>query len=162
MIEIDIPGQGTLFLEHLVLDVNGTLALDGELLAGVADRLTALDDELQIHLLTADTHGRQHEIDQQLGLTATILPRPAPASGDTQRALKAAHVRRLGAETVVAIGNGNNDAQMIEEAALGIAVLGPEGLAGRTLQAADVICANIRDALDLLRHPNRLRATLRS
>jgi len=42
VIEIDIPGKGLLRLEHAVFDVNGTLALDGELLPGVAERLAAL------------------------------------------------------------------------------------------------------------------------
>lgn len=144
---------------HLVLDVNGTLAMDGLLLPGIAERLVDLQPLLQIHLLTADTHGRQGEIDRQLGLTAIILPPPSPTS--SQRALKANFVIDLGAANVVAIGNGNNDAGMIEAAGLGIAILGPEGLATGALVAADLVCANADDALDLLRHPNRLRATLR-
>jgi P-type E1-E2 ATPase len=159
MIEISIPGKGTLQVSHLVLDVNGTLALDGQLLPGVTERLDALKEQLQIHLLTADTHGRQREIDRQLGLTATILPPTTPTT--TQRSLKAAYVQELGPETVVAIGNGNNDAGMLQTAGLGIAVLGPEGLAAQAQTSASVVCATINDALDLLLHPNRLRATLR-
>jgi len=159
MIEIDIPGVTTLQLRHLVLDVNGTLALDGQLLPGVAERLSALQGQLQVHLLTADTHGRQREIDRQLDLTATILPPATPTT--TQRSLKAAYVRELGAENVVAIGNGDIDAGMLGEAGLGIVVLGPEGLSTQALAAASVLCATINDALDLLLHPNRLRATLR-
>jgi P-type E1-E2 ATPase len=159
MIEISIPGNVSLQLSHLVLDVNGTLALDGELLPGVAQRLAALKDQLQVHLLTADTHGRQREIDRQLGLTATILPPATPAT--TQRSLKAAYVKELGPENVVAIGNGDNDAGMLGAAGLGIAVLGPEGLSTRALAAASVVCATTTDALDLLLHPDRLRATLR-
>jgi P-type E1-E2 ATPase len=160
MIEIDVPGYKTFRLQHLVLDVNGTLALDGALLPGVAERLVALKGELEIHLITADTHGRQKEIDRQLGLVAVILPPPSPAG--SQREAKGAFVQQLGPEGVVAIGNGNNDAGMIEAAALGVAVLGPEGLATRALRAADVVCASINDALDLLLCPDRLRATLRS
>jgi P-type E1-E2 ATPase len=159
MIEIDIPGSKTLQLKHLVLDVNGTLALDGVLLPGIVEQLAALKEKLQIHLLTADTHGRQQEIDRQLDLTATILPPPTPTT--SQRSLKAAFVERLGVEHVVAIGNGNNDAGMIQAAELGIAVLGPEGLSTQALAAASIVCASINDALDLLLHPNRLRATLR-
>jgi P-type E1-E2 ATPase len=159
MIEISIPGKGTLQLSHLVLDVNGTLALDGQLLPGVPERLSALRDQLQVHLLTADTHGRQREIDRQLGLTATILPPTTPTT--TQRSLKAAYVQELDAVGVVAVGNGNNDAGMLGAAGLGIAVLGPEGLSTQALAAASVVCATVNDALDLLLHPNRLRATLR-
>jgi soluble P-type ATPase len=159
MIEINIPGKETVRLEHLVLDVNGTLALDGELLPGIMERLALLKEQIQIHLLTADTHGRQREIDLRLDLTATILPPPSPAA--TQRSLKADFVENLGAEHVVAVGNGSNDASMTRTAKLGIAVLGPEGLATGTLSSADIVCASTTDALDLLLHPNRLRATLR-
>lgn len=163
MIEIDIPAAETLRLEHLVLDVNGTLALDGYLLPDVAGRLAALQAQMQIHLLTADTHGRQRDIDRHLGLAATtIVPPASPDSGATQLMAKARFVEELGAQNVAAIGNGNNDAGMIRAAALGIAVLGPEGLATQALSAADLLCANINDALDLLLHPDRLRATLRT
>jgi soluble P-type ATPase len=50
---------------------------------------------------------------------------------------------------------------MLSSAALGIAVLGPEGLAVEALRAAHVVVARIEDALDLLLHPQRLVATLR-
>ena len=160
MIEIDIPGSKRLQLEHLVLDVNGTLALDGVLLPGVDERLDQLRDRLDIHLLTANTHERQHEIDRQLGLTGTVIPAASPL-GRGQGALKAAIVEELGAESVVAIGNGNIDFAMIERAGLGIAVLGREGMATLILAAADLVCAHINDALDLLLYPDRLRATLR-
>ena len=36
MLTISIPGGATLDIEHLVLDYNGTLAVDGVLLPGVA------------------------------------------------------------------------------------------------------------------------------
>jgi soluble P-type ATPase len=50
---------------------------------------------------------------------------------------------------------------MLREAALGIAVVGPEGLAGGALPAADVVVASINDALGLLVNSKRLIATLR-
>ncbi len=59
MIEITIPGRGVLRLEHLVCDVNGTLAEDGQLHEGLARQIHTLRDRLTIHLLTADTHGKQ-------------------------------------------------------------------------------------------------------
>jgi P-type E1-E2 ATPase len=123
MIELTIPGRGTLQLEHLVCDVNGTLALDGRLLDGVSKSISTLGDRLQIHLVTADTHGRQALINQQIGLTAHILH---PGEESEQ---KAAFVRQLGAEKVAAIGQGANDAGMLAAAALGIAILSGEGLA---------------------------------
>jgi len=47
MIEINIPGRGLLQLEHLVSDVNGTLALDGLLLDGLAKRIASLHDRIR-------------------------------------------------------------------------------------------------------------------
>jgi len=156
VIELDVPGYKTLRLEHLVLDVNGTLALDGELLPGVPERLTKLQPLLEVHLVTADTHGRQREIDAHLGLKGMRLRADAPEAEQ-----KAEIVRSLGRESVVAIGNGANDAGMLRVAVLGIGVLGPEGLASAALAEADVLARDIDEALDLLLNPRRIVATLR-
>jgi P-type E1-E2 ATPase len=155
MIELDIPGRGLIRLEYLVSDVNGTLAVDGRLIDGVAKRFTGLADRLVLHLLTADTHGRQESINQQLGLTATLVP---PEEGGRA---KAEYVRHLGAETVVALGQGDNDAAMLKTAAIGIAVMSPEGMSAQALAAADVIVPDILSAMALLERPMRLVATLR-
>lgn len=155
MIELEIPGRGNLQLKHLVLDVNGTLALDGQLLEGVAKRLSALRDRLEVHLVTADTHGKQALIDRQLNLQAVRLQPGGEA------AQKAAFVRSLDAATVAAIGQGANDAEMLRLAALGICVLSREGAAVETLLAADLAAPDIFAALELFEKPLRLVASLR-
>jgi P-type E1-E2 ATPase len=138
-----------------VLDVNGTIAVGGQLVEGVAERVTQLRESIEVHLLTADTRGRQHAIDAALGMRAARI---AP-QGET--AQKATLVRELGGEGLCAIGNGANDAQMLRAAALAIAVLGEEGLALETLNAADVMAPHVNAALGLLLDPPRLVATLR-
>jgi P-type E1-E2 ATPase len=155
MIELNIPGRGRVQLQHLVCDVNGTLAVDGQLLEGAKQRLAALRDRLILHLLTADSHGKQGIIDQQLDLKAIRIQ---PGREDEQ---KANYVQGLGAETVVAIGQGANDAGMLQSAALGICILSVEGTAVKTLLAADLVTANINEALELLEKPLRIVATLR-
>ncbi|PWH18210.1 MAG: ATPase P [Anaerolineae bacterium] len=155
MIELNIPGRGSFSLEHLVMDVNGTLALDGVLLDGVVKRIGALRDRLQIHLLTADTHGRQAAIDHVLNLQAVRI------RGGQEAEQKAEYVRHLGAERVAAIGQGANDALMLREAALGICVLSMEGLSIESLTAADLLMPDILSALDLFEKPLRLIASLR-
>ncbi len=155
MIEFTIPGRGELKLEHLVLDVNGTLALDGKLIDGVEQALAGLRDRLEIHLVTADTLGRQAEIDRQLGLQAVRL-RPG---GEVEQ--KAAFVRQLGAEKTAAIGQGANDAGMLREAAIGIAVLSREGLSADARNAADLVVPDILAALELFDKPLRIVASLR-
>ena len=57
MIRIDIPGYKTLNLQHLVLDYNGTLACDGQLIAELVPLLQQLAQDLTLHVITADTHG---------------------------------------------------------------------------------------------------------
>jgi P-type E1-E2 ATPase len=155
MIELTIPGRGTIQLEHLVCDVNGTLAVDGQLHDGLIRSLAVIRDRLRLHLLTADTHGRQSIIDQQLNTQAVRVQ-----SGN-EAGQKAAYVRNLGADNVVAIGQGANDATMLEAAAIGIGILSKEGLATESLLAADLIVPDIYAALELLENPLRIVATLR-
>ncbi|MBN2556815.1 MAG: hypothetical protein JXA97_12815 [Anaerolineales bacterium] len=156
MIGIEIPGRELLQIHHLVTDVNGTLALDGLLLRGVAEALLRLQTDVKIHMLTANTHGRQGEIDRALGLTSIIIPQGEEAEA------KARLVRDLGAEHVAAIGQGANDAGMLQEASLGICVLSREGTALSALQAADVLFPDVLSALELFQYPRRLAATLRT
>ncbi len=155
MIELNIPGRGQIELEHLVCDVNGTLAVDGILQDGLVRSLSAIKDRLTLHLLTADTHGRQKTIDHQLNLKAE---RVQPGDEALQ---KAEFVRRLGAGRVAAIGQGANDAAMLKEAGLGICVLSLEGAAVETLLAADLVVPDIISALDLFEKPLRIVASLR-
>ena len=155
MIELSIPGRGFLQIDHLVCDVNGTLALDGRLLEGLVRPFNNLRDRLSLHLITADTHGKQKEIDHLLNLTAERL---TPGNEAQQ---KADFVRSLGSERVAAVGQGANDALMLKEAALGIAILSREGLAVPTLLSADLVVPDIFAALELFEIPLRLVATLR-
>ena len=156
LIEIEIPGYQKLELEHLVLDYNGTLACDGELLEGVGQRLQALSQQLQIHVVTADTFGKVRE--QMAGLACQVVVLPL----ENQAAGKLNYITELGVENSVCMGNGRNDRLMLEAAALGVVLVQEEGAAVATIMAADVVCPDIRAALDLLVEPLRLVATLRS
>ena len=156
MIEVAIPGDGMLRLSFLVLDYNGTLACNGILLDGVAERLIALSKNLSIHVVTADTFGTVEATLKSLPLTVRVLPQTG------QNHAKMAYVSQLGRNETVCIGNGRNDRLMLQAAALGIAVMGPEGAAVDALQASDVVTTSIQSALDLLLNPLRLVATLRS
>lgn len=153
-VDVAAPGRAPLHLRHLLLDVNGTLTLRGELLPGVAERLDRLREHLEIRLLTADTFGTLDAVRRELG--------GVPADRISAGADKAAMVARLGPDACAAIGNGANDTAMLTTAALGIAILGPEGASPRTLLAADVACRTVTDALDLLLDPRLLTATLRT
>jgi len=156
MLEINIASFGQLRLHYLVLDVNGTIALDGQLLSGVSERLRRLSDVLEPSLVSADTQGTLSDLADSLKIKAKRL-----GPGD-ESAQKAEWVESLGPAKVVAIGNGANDAEMLARAALGIAVMGNEGLSVKSLGAADIVAPGIEVALDLLLQPRRLIATLRT
>jgi len=156
LIETSIPGFGTLHIEHLVLDYNGTLACDGKLLPGVKKTLEILAKKLQIHVLTADTFGKAQSQLKSIPCELVILPK------ENQDIGKLKYVQQLNSELTVCIGNGRNDRLMVKEAALGIAVIQREGASIETMAAADIVCTSIVVALDLLTNPLRLIATLRS
>lgn len=156
MLSIQIPGVGRLAIAHLVLDYNGTLAIDGNVRPGVKARIRRVASTLTVHVLTADTFGKA-----RAGLRGADCELRILRPGHEDRA-KAAYVRRLGADRVVCIGNGRNDRLMLKAAALGIATIQREGAATESIAAADIVVNDVCDALDLLLAPRRLVATLRA
>ena len=70
-------------------------------------------------------------------------------------------MKKLGAGSVVAFGNGNNDRRMLKIAKIGIAVSEGEGCSVDALMAANIHVRSAIDGLDLLLNPKRLKATLR-
>ncbi len=153
---ISIPGYGELDLKYLVMDYNGTLAVDGMLIEGVKEALTMLSPHLSLHVLTADTFGKAKSGLSGIECSLSIL------SEKDQPAGKLAFVQSLGAENTVSIGNGRNDQLMLKSSALGIAVILEEGASAETLQSADIVCTSIVSALNLISNPLRVVATLRS
>lgn len=156
MIKVAIPGKGELDLKYVVFDVNGTLAVDGQLLPDVPELLDNLKEHLEIHLLTADTHGKQAEIDSILNLKADRIK-----TGDEARQ-KAAYVENLGPSNTIAVGQGANDSLMLKSAVIGICTMSAEGSALETLLGSDLVVPDIQSALKILLNPTRLIASLRS
>jgi soluble P-type ATPase len=155
MLEIDVPGFGSMKLEYLVSDFNGTLALDGNLLPQVKQKLNILAGSLKIFVLTSDEFGKAKEELKDVHCVLHII------EDKNMDAQKAAFVSKLGPEKVVAFGNGMNDRKMLKAAKLGVIILGREGCAVEALLAADLQVTSAVDGLDLLLTPKRLRATLK-
>ncbi len=153
--ELDIPGFGPLRLAHLVSDFTGTLSIDGKLLPGVRERLNRVAGFLHVHILTADTFGRAKTELKGIDCEIHIL------EGENHDVQKADYVSKLGPETVVAFGNGNNDRGMLKAARIGVAVCLDEGCATDAIKSADILVTSATDAIDLLLNPKRMKATLR-
>ena len=155
MLKINIPGREELILNHLILDYNGTIAEDGEIIESIRPRLAELAKSLKIYVITADTHGTAAKKCE--GLPLQVLTFPTTQVGD----IKASEAGKLDGG-VITIGNGFNDIQMSDAADLSICVIGREGCCGALLAHTDVVVTSIDDALDLLLKTGRVRATLRT
>jgi len=156
MLKIMIPGMEEITLDHLLLDYNGTLACDGRIKPGVLEKLEKLSHSLSIHVITADTFGSVQEQCDASFIHIHIIGKEA------QDRAKLEYLKQLGPQHTVAVGNGRNDALILEEARLGFAILQEEGCAAKSLLASDVLFHSINDALDVLLNANRLIATLRT
>lgn len=156
MLKINIPDYKLLQIEHLVLDYNGTLAQDGQIIEGVENKLRKLSTQIEVHILTADTFGTVKSQLTESFINIEIIEKDKEGID-----YKSEFVKSLGQKKVISIGNGNNDAQMLKNAALGIAIIGHEGAAVKALMNADIVINSIKGALDLLINKRRLIATLR-
>ena len=155
MIDVKIPGRGSYRIEHLVLDLNGTISLDGGIIGGVTERLEGLRHQLGITVVTADTNRNAES------LLAGLPVRIHMIRENRENEQKLAVVLEKGKANTASIGNGGNDVFMLRESAIGICVAGKEGASTEALMASDVVVPTINDALDILLKPHRLRATLR-
>ncbi len=156
MLHLEIPPHQGLTLEHLILDFNGTIAVDGRLIPGVVEKILQLATLVKVHVITADTNLSAHS--QLLGLPCVLHI----IGTEEQDRAKLEYARNLGLNKVLAIGNGRNDSLLLNQAALGICLIQQEGASIQSLQGADMVCTHINDSLDLLLRPRRLTATLRN
>jgi soluble P-type ATPase len=155
LIKIDIPGWGNMEIENILLDLNGTIATNGKIPLDVREKIDLLSEKVTIYILTADTQGTAEE--EVRGMNADMIK----IGEEDSKNRKFEFLKTFDFEKTVAIGNGNNDQLILKEAALGIAVLGEEGMSTSAMQNADIVVKNISDALDLFLRPKRLIATLR-
>lgn len=156
MLEIVVPGQGTYRFNHILFDFNGTIAFDGMVLSSFVEHVSELSKQLDVHVVTADTFGT---VQQQL----TELPcRIHLIHGIQQAEQKQTYLHQLDASCTIAVGNGKNDVLMLQDAALGLAICGMEGMASVNASAADILVPSLDALFGLLAHPKRLIATLRT
>lgn len=150
----DVIGHSVLEIKTIVLDLNGTLTIDGKLIDGIRERIDFLKEAgLEFRIFSGDTQGTGSAIADTLGVQLHIT-----VDGKAKRA----EVEKLGSTHTAAIGNGQIDRLLFQTAALSICVLQEEGAFGPLLAEADIVVRSILDALDLFRYPKRLIATLRN
>jgi soluble P-type ATPase len=156
MLSIEIPGREKIQIENIVFDYNGTLATDGAMSEKTQKKLEQLQNLVDVHILTSDTHGTVRSNCASLKVKIEAFP------GENAGSEKERIVEGLGREGTICIGNGYNDFKMAQKCDLFICILGEEGCYGKLLASANVVVTSIDDAFDLLLMPKRLIATLRS
>ena len=152
---IEIPNYANLDIENIVFDYNGTLAFNGVVDEKSKTILDELCKKFKIFVITADTFGSVKEELKAFDLEVKILT----SSNHTLE--KGNFIEELNPVKTVAIGNGNNDIEMIKKAILSIAIIGKEGCATSTMLASDIVSNDINNAMELFITPKRLIATLR-
>jgi len=153
--DIAVPGRGNYAIEHLILDLNGTIAVDGRIIEGVREKVTKLSGKLDVIVVTADTNKNAEGLVRDLPVTIRTVKEGQESSQKLEVVLQ------QGKNNTISIGNGCNDVSMLRESAIGICIVGREGASAEAMMASDLVVPTINDALDLLLNPNRLRATLR-
>ncbi len=154
MISIERPGQSHLEIEFILIDFEGTLAQDRRVHPKVKDKINLLSKRTKIYILAKGEAKLVEEMLKKVRAEGTYLK-----EGKTSEK-KLDLLRKLGATRTAAIGNGIDDIPMIEEAVLGICVMGKEGTSSEAMKKADIVFLNILDALDFLLKPLRQEATL--
>jgi soluble P-type ATPase len=151
--DYDIPGVGQLTIKTIILDLNGTLSVGGQIPEGVKPRLTQLKGMGFIVLFfTGNTRNDADDLAQDLGIEWKLAK---SAAEKRQLALE------LHPETCASIGNGRIDLELMKTVKLAIVTLQAEGVHVETLLASDIVIPTINDALDLFLDSQRLIATLR-
>lgn len=151
-----IPGRHTVEINDVVFDYNGTIAIDGQLIEGVAESINELSDEIDVHVITADTFGSVEKALAKVDCKVVKIPEGEQGSS------KLDYLHKLGKEKTMCVGNGKNDRLMLKESVIGVVLLQDEGACTESLMAADIVCKSVMDVFAFFKIPNRMKATLRN
>ncbi len=154
MILIERPGQEPLEIDHLLIDFEGTLAMDRRVHPKAKDKINLLSKRLKIYIFVKEEKERAEEVLKKVKAEIIFLNK-----GEASKQ-KLELIQSLGSFRTAVIGNGIDDLSIIKEAALGMVILGKEGTSGALIQIANLVFTDVIDALDFLLKPLRQRATL--
>jgi len=146
-------GVGEIELTNIILDLNGTLAINGKLVEGVKNRLVKLKQMgFNLYLFTGDQRGNAIDLASEI----SIKVQKATTSDE-----KEALTMKLETEKTVAIGNARIDIGTFKSCKLRIGTLQAEGIHTEILPYIDILVPSINDALDLLINSDVFNATMR-
>lgn len=151
--QYEIPESESIEIKTIVLDLNGTLAVKGQIIQGVKERIVVLKQlGIDIVLFSGDQRNNASELCNELGITFQ--------KANSQKEKEQLFLN-YDSETTVAIGNARIDNGTFRHAKIAIATLQAEGIHTGILEHVDIIVPSINDALDLFIDSNSLKATMR-
>lgn len=153
---LKIPGWETIEIKDVVFDYNGTIAIDGKLIDGVAESINELADDMNFHVITADTFGSVENELANINCKIVKIPK------GNQDSSKLDYLLKLGKEKTLCVGNGKNDKLMLKQSIIGIALIQEEGACVESILAADIVCTSVMDVFAFFKTPDRIKATLRN
>ena len=147
---MEIPNYGKVEFDTVLFDLNGTLGENGRISEETRHLLKRLADRYTVVVLSADTFGTVEE--ELKGLPVRV----ERVSSGAEKAEIA-----KGYAPYAAVGNGNNDVAMLENAELAFCVIGREGATVDALLASDIVVTDVKDAIAMLLDEKKIIATLR-
>jgi len=154
MISIQRPGMESLDIHFVLIDFEGTLAMDGRVHPKAKDKVNLLSKRATITILTKSNREKVEETLKKMKVEILYVTE----EDSSQQKLNV--LQRLGPHQTAVIGNGLDDVRIMEQAGLGLCVIGKEGSSAEAVVKADLVVTNVLDALDFLLKPMRQRAAL--
>lgn len=152
-VRYDVPEVGEVTIKTVILDLNGTLSINGTISDRTKELLKELTKrEVEIVLLTGDQRGTAKALCSELDISFVRCKNSAEKSEASKRFDK---------NTTAAIGNARIDIGTFENAIVSIATLQAEGIHAEIIPYVDIIVPTIENALEILLDPNSFAATMR-
>lgn len=145
MITISIPEfKEELNIEHLVLDFNSLVSIDGTLIVGVKERLQRINQQLKIHIITGNSFGAVAELLKDIPCRIILLQHIE------ERVEKVNYLKRLNSVSVISIGN--IDEQFLKSSAIGITIIQDEDSPIENIIGKQMVSNDILSALDIVKN----------
>lgn len=150
----NVPEVGEIEINTIVLDLNGTLSVNGSIPNGVKEKLSKLKEMgIAIILFTGDQRGTAKDLCEEYGIEFIRTK----SGKEKEQAME-----KFDPETTAAIGNARIDIGTFKHAKVSIATLQSEGIHANILSHVDVVVPSINDALDFFIEKNTFAATMRT
>ncbi len=156
-IDVKVPWGEKYKINHVVFDLNGTLADHGKIADTTMELLKKLAKETEVYILTADTHETAEELKKEIKDFAQLVV----LQSNDHALEKAQFVHALGYRETITLGNGGNDYKMVQESVLSFGVIGGEGFYAPLIQKVDILVDSVDHAIEMLINPMKIVATIR-